>query len=115
MDPDHNSSSIEQRLADMKRDGELNLAHAHFSERAGIRIKLTPTDSFFQNDHVFIFKMFTFPTIQLTSLLLKMMTLRGTDGEKENGLKHHSLAEHHIFYQAQDRSVSTLVRINRLI
>ena len=55
-----------------------------------------------------------FTTIQLTSLLLKTMTLKGTDEEKENGLKHHSLAEHHIFYQTQDRSVSTLVRINRL-
>ena len=31
---------------------------------------------FFQYDHVFIFKMFTFTTIQLTSLLLKTMTLK---------------------------------------
>ena len=38
---------------------------------------------FFQYDHVFIFKMFTFTSIQLTSLLLKMMTLKGTDEEKK--------------------------------
>ena len=102
MTPDHNSSLTEQRLADMKRDREFSLAHAHFSERAGIRTNWF----FFQHDHVFILKMFTFTVIQLTSLLLKMMRLWGTDGEKESGLKHHSLANHHIFYQTQIRSVS---------
>ena len=32
----------------MKRDKEFSLAHAHFSERGGIRTKLTPIDPFFK-------------------------------------------------------------------